>query len=84
MSDPDPKELRRKATQARHAAAVATNGGQAADRHLLTMAAQLEQQADAIERASPTEDSPAKPAPETTAAKSKSSHTPTSRGPASK
>jgi hypothetical protein len=49
----DPKELRRRAAQARHAAAVQTESGQAADRQLIALARRLERQADALEGKAP-------------------------------
>ena len=46
----DSKELREKAQQARRAAGVRTQSGQAADRQLLAMAVRLEHQADEAEK----------------------------------
>jgi hypothetical protein len=46
----DSKELREKAQQARRAAGVRTQSGQAADRQLLAMAIRLEHQADEAEK----------------------------------
>jgi hypothetical protein len=43
-------DLRAKAKQARIAASVRTNSGQAADRQLLAMAIRLERQADAADK----------------------------------
>jgi hypothetical protein len=42
----DSKDLRAKAQQARRAASIRTQSGQAADRQLLAMAVRLERQAD--------------------------------------
>jgi hypothetical protein len=47
--NPDPLALRKKAAQARRAASILTEGGQAADRQLRSFANKLEQEADAIE-----------------------------------
>ena len=46
----DSKELREKAQQARRAAGVRTQSGQAADRQLLAMAVRLERQADEADK----------------------------------
>jgi hypothetical protein len=46
----DAKELREKAKQARRAASIRTESGQAADRQLLAMAIRLEHQADEVEK----------------------------------
>jgi hypothetical protein len=46
----DARDLRKRAAQARRAASVKTTGGQAADRHLLELANQLDRDADEIER----------------------------------
>jgi hypothetical protein len=46
----DSKELREKAQQARRAAGVHTQSGQAADRQLMAMAVRLERQADDAEK----------------------------------
>jgi len=46
----DAKELRAKAQQARRAASIRTNSGQAADRQLLAMAVRLERQAEQAEK----------------------------------
>jgi hypothetical protein len=43
------KELREKAQQARRAASVRTESGQAADRQLMAMALRLEHQADELD-----------------------------------
>ncbi len=44
------KELREKAQQARRAASVRTESGQAADRQLLAMAVRLEREAEQVEQ----------------------------------
>lgn len=49
----DPKELRVKAQQARRAAGVRTQSGQAADRQLLAMAVRLEREADEADKREP-------------------------------
>jgi hypothetical protein len=46
----DPKDLREKAEQARRAAGIRTESGQAADRQLLALAVRLERQADEAEK----------------------------------
>lgn len=46
----DPTEFRRKAAQARRAAAIRTVSGQAADRQLLALAIKLEHLADDVEK----------------------------------
>lgn len=46
----DAKDLREKAMQARRAASIRTESGQAADRQLLAMAIRLEHQADEAEK----------------------------------
>ena len=46
----DPKDLREKAEQARRAAGIRTESGQAADRQLLALAIRLERQADEAEK----------------------------------
>jgi hypothetical protein len=46
----DAKDLREKAQQARRAASIRTESGQAADRQLLAMAVRLERQADEAEK----------------------------------
>ena len=46
----DPTELRRKAAQARRAAAIRTVSGQAADRQLLALSIKLERMADEVEK----------------------------------
>jgi hypothetical protein len=46
----DAKDLREKAKQARRAAGIRTESGQAADRQLLAMAVRLERQADETEK----------------------------------
>ena len=46
----DAKELRDKAQQARHAASIRTESGQAADRQLLALALRLELQAEQAEK----------------------------------
>jgi hypothetical protein len=46
----DAKDLREKAQQARRAASVRTQSGQAADRQLLALAVRLERQADQAEQ----------------------------------
>lgn len=46
----DAKDLREKAKQARRAASIRTESGQAADRQLLAMAIRLEHQADEVEK----------------------------------
>jgi hypothetical protein len=46
----DAKDLREKAQQARRAASVRTESGQAADRQLLAMAVRLERQAEEVEK----------------------------------
>jgi hypothetical protein len=45
----DSNELRAKARQARYAASMRTESGQAADRQLIALAIRLERQADAID-----------------------------------
>ena len=44
------KELRDKAQQARRAASIRTESGQAADRQLLAMATRLEREAEQVEK----------------------------------
>jgi hypothetical protein len=44
------EELRVKARQARRAASIRTESGQAADRQLIALAIRLEEQADDVER----------------------------------
>ena len=46
----DAKELREIAKQARRAASIRTESGQAADRQLLAMAVRIERQADEAEK----------------------------------
>ena len=46
----DPMDLREKAEQARRAAGIRTESGQAADRQLLALAVRLERQADEAEK----------------------------------
>jgi hypothetical protein len=46
----DSKDLRAKAQQARRAASIRTQSGQAADRQLLAMAIRLERQADEADK----------------------------------
>ena len=46
----DPKDLREKAEQARRAAGIRAESGQAADRQLLALAVRLERQADEAEK----------------------------------
>ena len=45
----DAKDLREKAKQARRAASIRTESGQAADRQLIALAIRLERQADEVE-----------------------------------
>jgi hypothetical protein len=48
----DPKILRQRAAQARWAASIRTEGGQAADRQLIALAFRLERDAEKLERKS--------------------------------
>jgi hypothetical protein len=50
MADEVVKQLRKKARQARRAAAVPTVGGARADKYLVELGTQLEREADAIEK----------------------------------